>query len=30
MEKKLNNEVVDNGNKELFIATFFVKAVWCR
>ena len=25
MEKKLNNEVVDNGNKELFIATFLLK-----
>lgn len=25
MEKKLNNEVVDNGNKELFMATFLLK-----
>lgn len=25
MEKKLDNEVVDNGNKELFIATFLLK-----
>ena len=25
MEKKLDNEVVDNGNKELFMATFLLK-----
>ena len=25
MEKKSNNEVVDNGNKELFMATFLLK-----
>lgn len=25
MEKKLNNEVVNNGNKELFMATFLLK-----
>lgn len=25
MEKKLNNEVVDNENKELFMATFLLK-----
>lgn len=25
MEKKLNNEVVDNGNKELLMATFLLK-----
>lgn len=25
MEKKLNNEVVDNGNRELFMATFLLK-----
>ena len=25
MEKKLNNEVVDNGNRELFIAIFLLK-----
>lgn len=25
MEKKLNNEVVDNGNKELFMAAFLLK-----
>lgn len=25
MEKKLNNEVIDRGNKELFMATFLLK-----
>lgn len=25
MEKKLNNEVVDNGNRELFMATLLLK-----